>query len=282
MNQNQTHYQDELKACVELCSKRELPTPAAMIVAGSGLSVDVGSVIAEVPFAELLPFPVQAIQGHNLVAQWVEGPAGVVLHFRGRIHAYQGFSPAQVCWCVRLGALLGAQTLLVSNAAGCLDEGSRPGQLFLIRDQINLTALNPLTGSPAPEWGPRFPDMSEAYSKELRRSALEEARSLGLELREGVYAGLLGPSYETPAEIRMLRSYGADLVGMSTVLEVIAARHLGVRCLGISLATNMAAGVGEGGLNHEEVLEAGRGAARDVARLLESLISSSDFIGVPK
>ena len=200
------HYANELSAAVDLSKSNGLPTPSAMIVAGSGLSVDLGKPIHEVPFAELLPFPVRAIAGHKLVAQWIEGPAGVLLYFRGRIHAYQGFTAAQVSWCVRFGALLGAKTLFISNAAGCLDPQSKPGDLYLIRDQINLTARNPLSGEPPDEWGPRFPDMSEAFDGDLRRLARETASSLGLDLRDGVYAGLLGPSYETPAEIRMLRS----------------------------------------------------------------------------
>jgi len=168
-----------------------------------------------------------------------------------------------------LAALLGAEVLIMTNAAGGLDPQCHPGQLTVVRDHINLSGRNPLRGEPPAGWGPRFPDMTNAYDPGLRGQLLDT-----IELGEGVYAGLAGPSYETPAEIRMLRTIGADLVGMSTVLEVIAARHMGMRCAVLSLITNLAAGVSDEPLDHEEVLEFGRAAANDVQRLLKRVLAA--------
>jgi purine-nucleoside phosphorylase len=194
-----------------------------------------------------------------------------VLYQRGRVHSYQGYDAAQTVFHVRLAALLGAERLVMTNASGSLRPELAPGRLVLIKDHINFIGLNPLSGSPPEEWGPRFPDMSEAYSVALRESAHTVARDQDLELAEGVYAGVAGPSFETPAEVAMLRGAGADLVGMSTVLEVIAARHMGMDCLGLSMVSNHAAGSGET-LDHAEVLETGRTVAEQVRRLLEGLI----------
>jgi len=174
---------------------------------------------------------------------------------RGRFHLYEGYTPQQVALPVRVMKALGVRTLVVTNSAGGINADFRPGDLMLIADHLNLTGRNPLVGTNEDAFGPRFPDMSEAYSRRLRRLARETAASLGVSLREGVYAGLLGPSYETPAEIRMLRTLGADAVGMSTVTEVIAARHAGIEVLGISCISNMAAGMLDQPLSHEEVLE---------------------------
>ncbi|MEE8138971.1 MAG: purine-nucleoside phosphorylase, partial [Thermoanaerobaculia bacterium] len=187
----------------------------------------------------------------------------------------------QTVFFVRLAALLGIHTRVMTNAAGGLDPQLNPGDLALVSEHLNLIGLNPLQGELPPEWGPRFPDMGEAYDRELRELARTVGRRLGLELREGVYAGLAGPSYETQAEVRMLRGTGAQLVGMSTVLEVIAARHMDVRCLCLSLVTNLAAGVGEGPTNHEEVLEAGRAAADKLRRLLRALLEEPALLDRP-
>lgn len=175
---------------------------------------------------------------------------------------------------MRLAALLGARTLLMTNAAGGIRPEWPAGTLVAISDHLNLSGRNPLYGEPPAEWGPRFPDLVGAYDPDLRELARETAAALGLGLEEGVYAGLAGPSYETPAEIRMLRAMGADLAGMSTVLEIIAARHLGVRCLAFSLVSNPAAGVTDDPLDHDDVLRVGREAAERLQKLLRALLVS--------
>lgn len=274
------HYGEQLEAAARAWDERGLPRPEVAVVAGSGLGVDLGE-RTHGPFAmaELLPFPVSAIAGHALSWELLlplrDRP---VLYYRGRLHAYQGFDAAKVVFAVRLAVLLGARTLVISNAAGGIDPRRPPGTLVLLRDHLNLTGLNPLVGSPPGEWGPRFPDMVGVYPPALREVARRCAAEQGVTLEQGVYCGLLGPSYETPAEVEMVKRLGADLVGMSTVLEVIAARQMGARCLGLSLVTNLAAGVGDGHLNHEEVIEAGRRAAGDVERLLRTLLAAPDLV----
>jgi purine-nucleoside phosphorylase len=175
--------------------------------------------------------------------------------FRGRFHLYEGWSVREIVRPVRLARLLGAQILVVTNAAGGIRADLSPGDLMLISDHLNLQGVNPLTGENEEPLGTRFPDMSTAYDPALRELAKAEARAAGFPIAEGVYAGLAGPSYETPAEIRMLRAVGADAVGMSTVCETIAAVHAGMRVLGVSCITNKAAGLSAGPLSHEEVLE---------------------------
>lgn len=254
--------------------------PAVMLVSGSGLGVDLGAPThGPEPLAALLPFEVHSVVGHSHSVELLEPvPGRRVAYFRGRLHSYQGYDAHQTVLAVRMGALLGARVLLLTNAAGGLDPAFRPGDLKLITDHLNLMGLNPLRGELPPEWGPRFPDMTNAYDPALRRLIAAAARELGTELGEGVYAGLAGPSYETPAEVRMLRRLGADLGGMSTVLEVIAARHLGLRCAALSLVTNPAAGVAEGPLDHEEVLEAGRAAAARVGDLLRAVLAHPELV----
>lgn len=273
---------NELRQAVREWDQRELARPKIVVVAGSGLSVHLGEVLAG-PFdlESLLPFPIYAVEGHPLSYELVSvEPLGPVLYFRGRLHAYQGFDASQVVFCVRLAAMLGAQAFIVTNASGGLYRGAKPGHLALIRDQINLTGLNPLRGRLPSDWGPQFPDMIDAYDPLLRRVALREAERLGIELRSGIYVGVLGPSYETPAEIAGFRRLGADVVGMSTVLETIAARHLGLRCFGLSLVTNPAAGTqreGEPMLDHGDVLEVSKRAARDVEHLLAAMLLSPEL-----
>lgn len=252
------------------------PRPVMMVVSGSGLAVDLGDPEKrEVPLAHWLPFSPHAVEGHPLQTQLlVPRPDFPVLYQKGRLHSYQGYDAHQTVFMVRLAALLGARILLMTNAAGGINPELSPGNLVQIRDHINLTGLNPLRGQLPAAWGPRFPDMGEAYDVDLRASTAATAAELGVEVQEGVYVAVAGPSYETPAEIRMLRTLGADLVGMSTALEVIAARHLGVRCMAISVVTNMALGVAGGTTDHAEVLAAGEAAADELQSLLSGLLQS--------
>jgi purine-nucleoside phosphorylase len=205
-----------------------------------------------------------------LVLGRVDGIPVAVL--RGRAHLYEGIPADATVLGVRVLGRLGIRTLVVTNAAGAVNESFQPGQLVLISDHVNLMGTSPLVGPNDDALGPRFPDMSDAYDPELRASAREAASRLGLELGDGVYAAWLGPQFETPAEIRFMRAIGGDLAGMSTVPEVIAARHLGIRCLGISVVTNMAAGVGDGKLGHEEVLAVGAEAQPRLTALLRELL----------
>lgn len=263
-----------LDATLERWRSLDWPAPDLLLVSGSGLAVDLGEPLrGPIPLGELLPFPTAGVVGHPMEVALLEPvPGRRVLYHRGRVHGYQGHPPAEVVAHVRLAATLGARTLVMTNAAGGLDPEHRPGDLVAVSDHLNLTGWNPLHGGVPAEWGPQFPDMVNAYDPELRRRLQRKAEELGIALREGVYAGLPGPSYETPAEVRMLRTLGADLAGMSTVLEVIAARHLGMRCLVASLVTNPAAGVTGEPLDHDEVLEAGKAAAGRVRRLLGALL----------
>ncbi len=255
------------------------PRPQIVVVSGSGLGVSLGTPVAgPLPLAELLPFPIHSVEGHAHQLELLEPrPERHVLYLRGRLHAYQGYDPHQTVYAIRLAALLGARVLLATNAAGGLQAHYRPGDLKLLSDHLNLTGLNPLRGELPAAWGPRFPDMSDAYDPGLRELFLRVGRRLGIELGSGVYAGLPGPSYETPAEVRMLQTLGADLAGMSTVLETIAARHLGVRCAVLSLVTNLGCGVVPGPLSHEEVITAGREAAVRVAELLSTVLAEPDL-----
>jgi purine-nucleoside phosphorylase len=275
------HWIAELDEAVAAWGALGWPAPGVALVSGSGLAVDLPLPSAgRVPLQRLLPFPVHAIAGHPLdVELLVPAGAAPVLYFRGRLHSYQGYDAAQTVFPVRLATLLGARVLLLTNAAGVVSERLRPGQLAIVTDQLNLMGLNPLRGTPPAEWGPRFPDMVDAYDPALRALLRRHADELGVDLGDGVYAGLPGPSYETPAEVRMLRALGADLVGMSTVLEVIAARHMGVRCACISLGANAGAGLTATPLTHAEVLEAGATAAAALQKLFARVLVDPLLVG---
>jgi len=265
----------QLESAIETWDRWGWPRPAALLVTGSGLALDlVPDLAAEArPLADLLPFEIDAVIGHPLTVEVLGGQTPwPVLYQRGRIHSYQGHSADETVFMVRLAALLGATTVIQTNAAGSLRRDLPPGELVLIRDHINLIGLNPLRGAPPAAWGPRFPDMSRAYSPELRQTAGDIAQRRGFELDEGVYAAVAGPSYETPAEVEMLGRLGADLVGMSTVLEVIAARHMGVDNLAISVVSNFGAGITGAPLDHAEVLETGRKASVRLGGLLGALL----------
>jgi purine-nucleoside phosphorylase len=236
------------------------PSPEIGVVLGSGLGAfgDSLAELVKVPYAELPRMPASSVVGHagNLCLGRV-GAARVAC-LQGRVHTYEGHSLDRVTFGVRLLAELGCRAVLLTNAAGGIKPGFAPGDLMLIVDHLNLMGRNPLVGPNDDAVGPRFPDMTRAYDAELCDAARKLARSLAVELQEGIYAGLLGPSYETPAEIRMLRTLGADAVGMSTVPEVLVLRHRGVRVGAMSCITNLGAGLSEGLLDHSEVEETAR------------------------
>jgi len=233
--------------------------PAAGVVLGSGLGgfADRLAGAVAIPYDEIPGFPLARVAGHagRLVVGTLPGEGGslVVAAMQGRAHMYEGWSADDVAFGVRVLCGLGARVLLVTNAAGGVNASFAPGDLVRITDHLNLSGQNPLVGENDERIGPRFPDLTHAYDAGLGALLEERAAALGTLLGRGVYACVLGPSYETPAEIRMLRSMGADLVGMSTVPEVIAARHMGVPVVGISVVTNLAAGLGRQPLSHAEV-----------------------------
>jgi len=264
----------ELESAVEAWKGRGWPTPDVLLVAGSGLGIDLGSEpVVRADLADILPFPVHEVIGHAHAIELLPGPQGShVLYQRGRLHAYQEYDAHQVVFMVRLAARLGARALIMSNAAGGIRKRWKPGDLRLISDHINLIGLNPLSPNLPPEWGHYFQDMADAYSPRLRAIATEVAAKLEIPLEEGVYAGLRGPSFETPAEVRMVERMGADLVGMSTVLEVIAARQMGLECLCFSLVSNAAAGTTDEPVRHDEVLDVGRRASERLKPLLTATL----------
>jgi purine-nucleoside phosphorylase len=248
--------------------------PKIGVVLGSGLGgfADELSSAVRVPYSQVPSFPSSTAVGH--AGQMVIGKAGdvPVAAMQGRVHLYEGYSAEQVAFPVRVLGRMGIRALIVTNAAGGINKKYQQGALVVISDHINLQGQNPLTGANDERFGPRFPDMTEAYSKQYRKMALDATRKLGKTLHEGVYAGLLGPSYENPAEILYLRTIGADLVGMSTIAEVIAARHMGIKVLGISCVTNMAAGILDQPLNHQEVLDTAERVKGDFVGLLRAVL----------
>jgi purine-nucleoside phosphorylase len=248
--------------------------PRVAVVLGSGLGAFADELAerVEIPYAEIPGWPASTAVGHagKLVIGRLDGVTVAVM--AGRSHLYEGYSAAQVTVGVRVLRALGVESIVFTNAAGGINLSYSQGALVLISDHINLQGVNPLIGPNDDSVGPRFPDMSEAYSREYREIAHRVAAELGFTLGEGVYAALPGPSYETPAEIRYLRTIGADLVGMSTVPEVIVANYLGMKVLAISCVTNMAAGVLPQKINHEEVLEVGRQVRGRLVEFLKALL----------
>jgi purine-nucleoside phosphorylase len=248
------------------------------IVLGSGLGpfADAIGEPVEIPYDDIPGWPRSTAVGHAgalVVGLLDDVPVAVM---KGRAHLYEGHAPATVVFGIRVLGRLGIRSLVLTNACGAIDPSVEPGRLVAICDHLNLQGSSPLVGPNDESLGPRFPDMSDAYDPEYRRLAREAAGRLGLPLGEGVYAAWLGPAFETPAEIRMLRTLGADLVGMSTVPEVLAARHMGIRCLALSCVPNAAAGVRPEPIDHERVLEVGARSSGDLVALLREVVPALD------
>ncbi|MCL1906164.1 MAG: purine-nucleoside phosphorylase [Clostridiales bacterium] len=260
-----------------------LPKADTAVVLGSGLGAlaeMLESPIA-IPFADIPHFPQATVKGHSgtLYAGNLHGRPLLIMG--GRLHFYEGHSLSRVVFPVRLLAALGIEKLILTNAAGGINTAFAPGSLMLIRDHINLMGSNPLIGPNQEEWGPRFPDMCRVYHESLAEIALQEAKRLDIALHEGVYIAFTGPSFETPAEIRLARLLGADAVGMSTVPEAIAARHIGLKLLAISCISNAAAGISGAELNHQEVLDAGKRAGQQFTALLNAVIKRVNGVKMP-
>ena len=248
--------------------------PRIGLVLGSGLGAfaDEFASATRIPYKQIPHFPVSTAVGHaGLLVIGKVGDAAVA-GMQGRVHFYEGYSLKDVIFPMRVFARMGIRAAILTNAAGGINRGYKQGCLVVLRDHLNLQGSNPLIGPNDERFGPRFHDMTQAYWKPYREAALAEGRRLGIEIHEGVYAALTGPSYETPAEIRYLEKIGADLVGMSTAPEVIAARHMRVRILGISCVTNMAAGILDQPISHEEVLETGERVKSQFVALLRAVI----------
>jgi purine-nucleoside phosphorylase len=248
--------------------------PTIGLVLGSGLGgfADELSEASRIPYANIPSFPRSTAIGH--AGQMVIGKVGdvEVAAMQGRVHLYEGYSPSEVAFPTRVFGRMGIRALILTNAAGGINLEYKQGALVVITDHINLQGHNPLAGPNDDRFGPRFPDMTQAYCKSYREITLRAASRLGKTVYQGVYAGLLGPNYETPAEIRYLRAIGADLVGMSTVPEVIVARHMGIKVLAISCVTNMAAGISDEVLSHEDVLATGERVKGDFVALLRAVL----------
>jgi purine-nucleoside phosphorylase len=262
-------------AAVEFIYSHTTLKPKVALILGSGLGV-IGKEIVEattIPYEQIPGFPASTIEGHegNLVLGVWEGCPVVVM--QGRFHRYEGYSLKQVTFPVLVMHKLGAQILIVTNAAGGINRSFSAGDLMLITDHINLMGDNPLQGPNNESLGPRFPDMSHAYDPQLRSLAQEVAAQQGMDLKQGAYVGVQGPTFETPAEIRMLRVMGADAVGMSTVPEVIVGNYLGMRVLGLSCITNMAAGILPQPLSHREVLDTSSRVMPVFAQLLSGILA---------
>ena len=266
-----------LKARLAALSPQLFPKIGIVLGSGLGAVADAVSDPVIVPYGEIPHFPQSTVEGHSgrIVAGVLGGTPVIVM--QGRVHFYEGYTPLEVTFPMRVLGLTGVRAVVLTNAAGGIGEGYRVGQLVLLGDHINNMGWNPLTGPNEPRFamkasaGLRFFDMTEAYSKELRGLAAEAALQEGFTLKEGVYLATPGPSFETPSEVGAFRTLGATLVGMSTVPETIVARHMGIDVLGISCVTNLAAGLGETHLNHQEVFEAGRQVEGRLAGLLTRL-----------
>ncbi|AGH98626.1 purine-nucleoside phosphorylase [Micavibrio aeruginosavorus] len=249
--------------------------PKIAVILGSGLGgvADAADVVATIPYTDLPGFPRPSVEGHagTLIAGTIEGVPAIFL--KGRAHLYEGVGPAPLKVMIRTMKTLGVEVLFLTNAAGSLRHEAPAGELIAIADQINFTGLNVLAGPNDDAWGPRFPPMDNAYDAELRATLFNAAAAIGTPLIEGTYAGFLGPTFETPAEIRMVKAMGADSVGMSTVSECIIARHCGLKVVGCSAITNMAAGMSEEALSHDQTIEWAAIAGQKLTKLVLRFIS---------
>ncbi len=267
-------YEKALEASRYISAKAQGRTPRVAVVLGSGLGsvADAVSDSIEIPYEEIPHFPHSTVEGHDgRLVIGSSGGADVVL-MKGRFHYYEGYSMEEVTLPVRAFSLMGIRTLMLTNASGGLASHLTPGSLMVITDHLNLMGDGPLRGPNDERFGPRFPDMTKVYTPELVRVAHEAAGEIGLTLSEGVYAALRGPSYETPAEVRMVQKLGADAVGMSTVPEATVARHCGMSVLAISCITNVAAGISAQEINHNEVMEIGARTGRKLSELILRII----------
>jgi purine-nucleoside phosphorylase len=249
--------------------------PRVAVVLGSGLGgfADDFEDAVTIPYEDIPGFVSSTVQGHagRLVVGRIDQVP--ILAMQGRVHYYEGYSMEEVTFAIRTFKLLGVKTLLLTNAAGGINVQLSQGALMVISDHLNLMGVNPLRGANDERFGPRFPDMSAVYSPALQEIVVEEARALGIELRRGIYAALSGPNYETPSEIHLLRNCGADAVGMSTVPEAIVARQMDMEVLGISCITNMASGISDEPINHDEVMETGNRVRSTFTQLLRRVVS---------
>jgi purine-nucleoside phosphorylase len=268
---------EDLKEAVTAVQSRSPLRPAVGLVLGSGLGAFAQTLerAVHIPYGQIPHFPTSTAIGHKgeLVLGQAHGVPVAVMS--GRVHYYEGYTPAQVVFPVRVLAQMGIKILIMTNAAGSVNVNYKPGELMIIDDHINYMGINPMIGPNEPQLGERFFDMTEPYDARLREIAEKACRAVAMPVRKGVYIAFSGPSYETPAEIKMSRALGADAVGMSTVPEVIAARHMGVRVLGISCITNMAAGVIKQKLDYKEVLEVGEQVRAGLLDVLGRIIQDA-------
>lgn len=264
-----------LESCVKKIRNQTDLCPKVAIVLGSGLGEygDKITIKAEIPYSKIDGFPVSTVAGHKgrfLLGTVKDVP---VILMQGRVHYYEGYNMQDVVLPIRLMGMLGAETIILTNAAGGINTTFQPGDLMMIKDHISSFVPSPLRGKNIDELGTRFPDMSQVYDRDLENVLKASADKLGISLKEGVYAQMSGPEYETPAEIKMLRTLGADAVGMSTVCEAIAARHMGMKVCGISCITNMAAGILDQPLNHREVQQTADKVKDQFAKLVTEFVS---------
>lgn len=267
--------QSTIDACVAVIQAKTTLCPEIGMILGSGLG-DYGDKIENkviIPYSELSEFPVSTVQGH--AGQFILGTlfGKTVIAMQGRVHYYEGYSQQRITLPVRIMKRLGVEKMIITNAAGGVNQSFRPGTLMVIRDHINYSGQNPLMGENMDDFGPRFPDMSRIYEAQYRTALIEAAGKVGITLEEGIYMMFSGPSYETPAEVRMAGILGADTVGMSTVPEAIVCAHCGIPVLGISCITNMAAGILDQPLNHKEVMETAAMVKAEFVKVLDIILS---------
>lgn len=275
--------ENKLKESKDFLQKKGIQNPKVALILGSGLGA-LGEEIQNpiiLPYEEIPYFATSTVPGHKGRLIYGEIESLPVLCQQGRFHYYEGHPMEKVVYPARLMAYMGAQIAIITNAGGAVNPALAPGDLMLIKDHINFMGKNPLMGPNGDGLGPRFPDMTEAYSQRLRNIAQKTAKKHGITLREGVYLACTGPSYETPAEIRMFRLWGADGVGMSTVPEVIAFRHMDVEVLGISCITNMAAGILSSPLSHQEVIEVGQQVEAKFSQLIHGILEEISSLLTP-